>query len=247
MESNKEVTFVSAVVYCCNDSATIGDFIKNIDKTLSDNFLKYEIIIVNDASTDNSTDIIKDVATHNDNKVITLLNMSHRQGLESSMNAGVDLAIGDFVFEFDNAFEDFSWSLMMDLYRHSLKGYDIVSARPNKRMKFSSRLFYLLFNHYANLQYEIATESFRILSRRAINRVHGLTESVPYRKASYANCGLAIDSLLYTPIAKERKVKKSDRKTLAVDSLILYTDIAYQVTIILAAFMVFATLSLIHI
>lgn len=243
MEYNKEVNFVSAVVYCYNDSLTIGTFIEQLDKTLSDNFLKYEIIVVNDASTDNSVDALKQMSSHKTKNFITILNMSHHQGLECSMNAGVDLAIGDFVYEFDYACTDFDWSLIMEIFHFSLNGYDIVSARPNKCQKISSKLFYAIFNHYANLQYEISTESFRILSRRAINRVHSITERIPYRKAAYANCGLAINSLSYFPKSKHKNNEKSNRRMLAVDSLVLYTDLAYHVTIGLAVFMVLITIA----
>ena len=243
MESNKEMNFISAVVYCYNDSSYIGNFVEQLNKTLSDNFLKYEIIIVNDASTDDSVEIVKKIAAKNKGGIISILHMSHRQGLESSMNAGVDLSIGDFVYEFDTAVGDFDWSLLMELFHHSLKGYDIVSARPDRRKKISSKLFYTIFNHYANLQYELSTESFRILSRRAINRVRSITESTPYRKASYANCGLAIDNLVYSPTRQTRRKKDSGRKMMAIDSLILYTDVAYHVTVGLAAFMAFITIA----
>ncbi|MBO4489574.1 MAG: glycosyltransferase [Bacteroidales bacterium] len=243
MESNKEMNFISAVVYCCDDSNTIGSFIEQLNKTLCDNFLKYEIIVVNDASVDDSVDKVKSVSAQNKGGIITIMNMSHHQGLESSMNAGVDLSIGDFVFEFDTAVGDFDWSLLMELFHHSLKGYDIVSARPNRRKNVSSQLFYTIFNHYANLQYDLSTESFRVLSRRAINRVRSITESTPYRKASYANCGLAIDSLVYTPTIKTKRKKYSGRKMMAIDSLILYTDVAYHVTVGLAAFMALITVA----
>lgn len=54
----KEKNFISAVVYCYNDACIIKEFIENLHKTLSEIFLKFEIIIVNDCSTDNSSDII---------------------------------------------------------------------------------------------------------------------------------------------------------------------------------------------
>ena len=111
MELNKEKNFASAVVYCYNDAATIGKFIESLDQTLANNFLKYEIVVVNDASTDDSVAIIKKFAAHKEGKVITVLNMSHYQGLESAMNAGVNLSIGDFVYEFDSANADFDWDL----------------------------------------------------------------------------------------------------------------------------------------
>lgn len=237
MESNKEKNFASAVVYCYNDSETIGGFIENLDKTLSDNFLKYEIVVVNDASTDESVNIIKRYASHKEGKVISVLNMSHTQGLEASMNAGVDLAIGDFVFEFDSACADFEWSTLMKVYLQSLKGFDIVSACVDKPMRMSSKLFYAVFNRYAKLPYRLETETFRILSRRAINRIHSITQNIPYRKAAYANCGLSITSIKYKPIENVSRNKQNGRAPLAVNSLILFTDVAYRVTLALAFIM----------
>lgn len=242
MESNKEMNFISAVVYCYNDSSSIGNFVEQLSKTLSDNFLKYEIIVVNDASTDDSVEIVKKIAAKNKGGIISILHMSHRQGLESSMNAGVDLSIGDFVYEFDTAVGDFDWSLLMELFHHSLKGYDIVSARPDRRKKISSKLFYTIFNHYANLQYELSTESFRILSRRAINRIHSISETIPFRKAAYANCGLSMSYIKYTPVATLHKSKRNDdRINVAIDSMVLFTDVAYRMTLWLAIAMAIIT------
>lgn len=59
MEQNKEKNFVSAVVYCCNDADGIAYFIKGLDTVLFANFLKYEIIVVNDASNDNGPQLVK--------------------------------------------------------------------------------------------------------------------------------------------------------------------------------------------
>ncbi len=241
MERTKEKNFISAVVYCHNDATTLNGFIENLDKTLSENFLKYEIIVVNDSSTDESVNVLKQYATKKEEKIFTLLNMSHFQGIEASMNAGVDLSIGDFVYEFDQANSDFDWEMVMTIYRHSLKGYDIVSACANRQPRPASRLFYSIFNRYANLQYAITTESFRILSRRAINRIHSITQSIPYRKAAYANCGLSVDKLKYIPTRKTCSKKRSDQLKLAMDSLILFTDVAYRVTVGLAIIMAIIT------
>ena len=241
MEQNKEKNFVSAVVYCCNDADRVGAFVKNLDETLAINFLKYEIVVVNDASDDDSTKQVKEYA-HKVNEgetehTITILNMSYRQGLEASMNAGLNLTIGDFVFEFDSVNDDYEWSLLMDVYHHSLTGFDIVSARSNKKPRIISAVYYKLFNRYAHLQHTIGPESFRILSRRAINRIHSITQSIPYRKAAYANCGLAIDTIIYQTTGKTNKKKYDDRRIVAVESLLLFTDVPFRATMILALVM----------
>ena len=56
------------------------------------------------------------------------------------MDAGIDMSIGDFVFEFDNTTLDFDSEMIMTIYYRSLKGYDIVSASPDRKGKFTSSL-----------------------------------------------------------------------------------------------------------
>lgn len=241
METIKEKNFISSVVYCHNDEHTIGEFIQSLDNMLDTHFLHYEIIIVNDVSTDNSMSIIRQFASHTEEKVITILNMSHHQGLEASMNAGQDLAIGDFVYEFDSAYADFDWSVPYDAYKKMLEGHDIISAQVNTNLGLTTRLYYNLFNRYANLPTPIGSDIFRLLSRRAINRIHSISEVIPFRKAAYANCGLSTSRISYSPIRKTIHKKHTDRSDVVKDSLILFTDVAYRITVSLACIMAITT------
>ena len=258
---NKEKNFVSAVVYIRNNEKTIRDFLENVNVLLSENFEKYEIICVNDASEDNSVAEVKEAAARMDKVSVSIVNMSFYHGIESAMLAGLDTAIGDFVYEFDNAYIDFDLTMVMKVYYKSLEGYDIVSAAAQERQKISSELFYSVFNKYTNYQYELRTESFRVLSRRAINRASSLNKTMPYRKAIYANCGLKYTTLEYPKVLQTEntgkrmdKREKARRRNLAVDSLILFTDVASRfstamtiammfVTVLMAAYTVFIFLT----
>lgn len=245
MITNKEKNFISAVVYVRNDAQRIAYFLRQLYSSLQQNFEKFEIICVNDASTDNSTDIIKSVADTFDSSALTIINMSFYQGLEPSMNAGVDLSIGDFVFEFDSNEVDYAPEVIMQVYRHSLQGYDIVSA-SNNRQRLSSKLFYKIYNKYSNTQFALLSETFRILSRRAINRIHSMSRTVPYRKALYSNCGLKVDNIIYKPTAdaavpRSREQFKKRQET-AFDTLILFTNVAYRISMLMTAVMMIATL-----
>lgn len=246
MISNKEKNFVSAVVYVHNNEKEIAEFLEKINGELNKNFEKYEIICVNDSSTDKSVEEIRKVADSISGTIVSIINMSYYQGIELSMNAGVDLAIGDFVYEFDNINIDYDLDVIMKVYQESLKGFDIVSAKANKKERLTSRLFYKVYNKNSNSMYQIHTETFRILSRRAINRVKAMNKTIPYRKAVYANCGLKLSIVKYdvvkdinTKIAKET----SDiRKGLAMDSIILFTDVSYKFAIIMSMLMMLAAI-----
>ena len=241
MISNKEKNFISAVVYVHNNEKEIGDFLEKINEKLNSNFEKYEIICVNDSSIDDSVKEIKKVADNINGTIVSIINMSYYQGIEISMNAGVDLAIGDFVYEFDNINIDYDLDTIIKVYYESLKGFDIVGAKANKKERLTSRIFYKLYNKNSNSMYQIHTESFRILSRRAINRVKAMNKTIPYRKAIYANCGLKLNVIKYDVVKdfnnKLNKEIKDTRIGLAIDSIILFTDVSYKVAIFMSLFM----------
>lgn len=240
MES-KEKNFVSAVIYVHNAENRIEEFLRTIIKVMEENFENSEIICVNDFSDDESVKVIKRVSQAASSTSVSILNMSYFYGLEIAMNAGVDLAIGDFVFEFDNMFLDFEEEKIMEIYYRSLQGYDVVSASSDQKEKFTSSLFYKVFDEFANFPYKMKTENFRILSRRLINRVNLMNKTVPYRKAIYANCGLKTDNIKYESIGGTHivaeKIEKSYRLDLAVDSLILFTEVGFRFSIAMTVLM----------
>lgn len=238
---NKEKNFVSSVIYVHNAQQRIEKFLCAVIDVMESNFEHSEIICVNDSSDDDSLSVIKAVSREAKKTSVAVVNMSYFHGLELAMNAGVDMAIGDFVFEFDNTILDFDADVIMQIYRRLLEGYDIVSASPDKKEKFTSRLFYRVFDQFANISYEMSTESFRVLSRRVINRISTINKSVLYRKALYANCGLKTDSIKYTVKGAEAfsidKKERNYRSGLAVDSLILFTEVGYRFSMAMTVLM----------
>lgn len=246
-EINKEKNFISAVIYVHNAENEIMDFLKTVACVLEENFERFEIICVNDFSDDNSVAKIKEVVSEFSKSCVSILNMSYFHGVEVAMTAGVDLSIGDFVFEFDSTALDFVSDEIMKVYHKSLEGFDIVSASPDKTKRKSSRLFYYVFNRFSHLNYKMTTERFRILSRRVINRISAMNKSMPYRKPVYANCGLKTENLIYkaTAYIKEREDSfiKGYRKNLAEDSFIIFTDLGYKVSMFIATAMLLFTIA----
>ncbi len=241
---NKEKNFISAVVYVKDDEKYIEKFISKLDELLNEKFLNYEIIFVNDGSKDKSVDKIKECSKKLKDTSSVVVNMSFYQGKEFAMNAGLDMAIGDFVYEFDSVRIDYDFNLVFDAYKRSLEGYDIVNICPDKKY-LSSRMFYKIFNKYSNYQYKIDSETFILLSRRAINRMNSINKTIPYRKAILANSGLKSINIYYKVKDKKGKIDKElsgERKNNAIDSLILFTDVSYRVSIVLTVIMLLAVL-----
>ena len=238
MNTEKEKNFVSAVIYVRNNETTIGSFLDHVYSRFDALFSDFEIICVNDASEDNSEEKIRAFSADK-NHAVTLVQMGYPQGTELSMNTGEDIAIGDFVYEFDLAEQCWPEEMIESLYRKMQEGYDIISACPDGKGRLSSRLFYGIFNKYSHLNIRLRTEAFRLVSRRAINRVAAMTNVRLYKKAANANTGLRQTYLEFQPPGNSYKDRKSskERRGLAMDSLILFTDIGYKIAFIMSILM----------
>jgi len=242
MSTAKEKSFVSCILYLHNDGSEGKRFFARVCKVMDDHFEKYEMICVNDGCTDDTISQIKAFMKEDgDSHVVHVVNLSYYQGVETAMNAGRDLAVGDFVFEFDSCLMDFDESVIMEVYYRSLEGYDIVAAAPKHYVSLSSKLFYFVYNADNPYRGKIRQERFRIISRRAINRVNQLNTYVPYRKVLYANCGLRMDTIVYdnkTGIVKARtkrnRQERSTRNDLAADAIIIFTDLLERLSMVLS-------------
>jgi dolichol-phosphate mannosyltransferase len=242
VNAEKEQNFISLVAYIHNNENEIQEFYQIANKLLKKHFLNYEIIFVNDASSDQTIERLKEILEKEEGS-LSVVTMSYFQGLEKTMQAGVDLAIGDFVYEFDMIAVNYHSELIMDMYFKALQNQDIVVAAEKNSEKWLSKQFYRVFNKYANMQYKLGTERFRLLSRRAINRVNSMSEHLPYRKASYATAGLNLKRIeyekikdIFIPSMKNEKIK------LAMNNLILFTDFFYKWSVRIAIIMMCITL-----
>lgn len=237
--NNLEKNFVSVVVYVHNQATQVNAFIQGITGVLASHFEKFEVVFVDDCSTDDSVSAIRQAAQAMKGISVSIVHLSYRQGLDAAMIAGVDLAIGDFVYEIDSLYIDYEFEELMRVYRHALQGYDVVSASPRGRERLSSQMFYKVFAKYSKNNIQLVSERFRILSRRGINRISMLSHAVPYRKAIYFNCGLKAVALKYQPLknAGGNRGDSDGRTELAIQSLLLFTDVGSKVALYMAGLM----------
>ena len=159
------------------------------------------------------------------------------------MNAGLDITVGDYIYEFDAAIMSYPKEMIFQAYETAMQGSDIVTVCP-KEEKGSSRLFYSLFNRHNGSAHNLRTDAFRLVSRRALNRVHAINENLPYRKAAYASCGLKSTELEFTSKTGKQATKADDPAELAIDSLILYTNFGYRFTLGFSLFMLLGTVAM---
>lgn len=243
----KENNFISLVLYFYNiDESKIREIPGKIAKGLINNFKNYEIIIVNDGEKEEIVnefvDELKKFTLHN---TISVLTFPSFIGIEKAMIAGDDLAIGDYIFEFDVLNAEFSEAILMQAYQLALKGNDIVSvASKGMKSSLSSKAFYFLYNKGVKKEQKIQSEIFRVISRRAFNRAKAMTKSISYRKACYASCGLK-RAVLVDKTAKTYKIhddkERYNRINLGIDSLMIFTNMIQKISFMVSLFFLLMT------
>ena len=245
----KEKKFISLVVYLHNVEEYIKYFMKSIIPVCESTFEQFEIVCVDDGCTDGTVDKLKEYLEENQTSaMVNVIHMSFFQGIESAMNAGRDIAIGDFVYEFDDVFVDYEPELLLKVYEKMLEGSDIVAASSRGKMRFTSKIFYSLYNATSRSKGKIGPETFRIVSRRAINRIKSMGQYIPYRKAVYSNCGLKMSTLYYDSKDVTARVKNktvaSERTSLALDSFIYFTNVLERVSMVICGFFLIVTVAM---
>ena len=117
------------------------------------------------------------------------------------------------------------------MYLKCLEGYDIVSAVPDSKIKFSSKLFYRILNKVSYRNMELITENFRIVSRRAINRTMSKKGAFKYRKALYHYSGFDTKIIRYKK-TKDYSVDDLniiDKIKFASNVLVYYSNIGTKI------------------
>lgn len=242
----KEKKLISLIVYLYNNEDTVLQFLNLIIEQTQTLFEQFELIIVNDASTDNSVEKIKSAVFLKSHQV-SIIQMSFHQGVELSMNAGLDLSTGDFVYEFDSVILDFDKILIEQSYHKILEGYDIVAVSPTASEKITSKFFYKTYNYFSKSAYKLRTDRFRILSRRAINRSFSISVKIPYRKAMYINSGLKIFTIEFKKNNQQKNISEKSylRNKTAIDTLIIYTNLAFSISVSISLLLLLCTMSII--
>ncbi len=245
----KEHTFISLVVYLHNQEKKIEEILKQSALFLQQHFEKHELIFVDDDSEDRTVEKLRQAAVYVDHSnMISLISMGHYQGLEQSMNAGRELSVGDFVIEMDKPSPEFFGEELLKAYEKCLEGNDIVCGLSGEKEGVGAKIFYRLYNLGSYSGIPLKPERFRIISRRAINRVRQMNASIPYRKAAYMGCGLKSalvesSSAIREPLTYSSE-ERSERFRLGMDVLILFTDTIERASMFLSSLFLLVTLGI---
>ena len=191
---------VSIVVPVYNEAEVLEDSWRRISEVMAGTGLPFEIIFVNDGSTDASETIL--AALHDRDTNVTAVNLSRNFGKEYALTAGLDFAAGDAVVMIDADLQD-PPELIPDMLYEWQNGYDVVTMRRTSRegetlvKRSSAWLYYRLLNRISDVPIPPDTGDFRLLSRAALEAVRSLPERVRYMKGIFAWIGFRRTEINY--------------------------------------------------
>lgn len=164
---------MSVVIPVYNEEGNINLLYEELLRVLQDFNFNSEVIFIDDGSKDNTFSVIKHLPVSAKVR-IRGISLSRNFGHQVTLTAGLEQAKGNVIISLDGDLQH-PPSLIPELYKRHLQGYDIVNTIRNDSeetsplKKISSSLFYKLFNYLSATQIEAAAADFRLLSRRALD------------------------------------------------------------------------------
>lgn len=191
---------LSVIVPVYNEIEVLPLCRQRIEAVLAPLDLRYEIIFVDDGSTDGSGDFLAlqaKTALH-----LKLIRLARNFGKEAALTAGLAHASGAATIILDADLQD-PPELIPDMIAAWRAGADVVTMRRRSRAgetwhkKLSAHLYYRLLNRLSSVPVPPDTGDFRLLSRRAVLALRELPERNRYMKGLFAWIGLPTTVIEY--------------------------------------------------
>lgn len=182
---------LSIVVPVLNESKVVSLMLERLRDTLRE--LTWEVIFVDDGSTDATPNILAREALQDDR--VKLLRFSRNFGHQAAVTAGLDFANGDAVVVMDADLQD-PPELLLRMLALFQQGYDIVSPQRNARegetlfKRWTAKVFYQVISRMADQPLTPDVGDFRLFSRRAVLAIRSLREQHRYMRGMVAWLGL---------------------------------------------------------
>lgn len=156
----------------------VEQLVERISKSVSTITPDYEIILVNDASPDNSWLKIKELCANNNR--VKGINLSRNFGQHYAISAGLSLCSGEWIVVMDCDLQDRPEEIP-HLYNKAQEGFDIVYARRVVRhdgffKRISSKIFHSVFDWLSGIKTDSSISNFGVYNKIVIDEYNKMGE-----------------------------------------------------------------------
>ncbi len=228
------MTDISFIVPCYNEAEAIECFYSKITAVLKGELSKidYELIFIDDGSTDNTLVKIKSLIQSN-NK-IRYISFSRNFGKEAAILAGLQNSANTYVCVLDADLQD-PPSLIPEMYRIlETKEYDCVCSRrknrigENKIRSWFAELFYVIMNRICSVRLAPGARDFLMMNRNVVEAILSTKEYIRFFKGMFIWVGFKKKWLDYENINRSIGASKWNFLSLTKYALVAISSFTIQ-------------------
>lgn len=200
---------ISVVIPLYNESKNVFELLNRLNKVLS-NFNEFEIIFVNDGSTDDTLEKLLTISSSN--KSIKIISLSRNFGHQIALSAGIDFISKENAILMDGDMQD-PPELIPDLINKLKQNYNVVyCVRKKRKENFIKKICYFLFYRILKMLSEVNmpldSGDFSALDHKAISNLKKFPEKNKYIRGLRSWIGFRQTSFEYERDERYKGVPK---------------------------------------
>ena len=193
--------FVSVVCRLQDEEGLVESFIADTTRVLREHYENYELVLVDDGSTDGTAARVKEQLKKVD--CVRLLRLSRKFGLDVALTAGLESAIGDYVVTLQADMDPPALipGMVALAQRENAAVYGVAAVRAGRGVlhRAGAAVFHLVSRRLLDLPLQPGATHFRVLSRQAVNAIVEIKDNYRYLRALTPYIGYETRNFPYTP------------------------------------------------
>ncbi len=226
---------ISIVIPAHNEEESLPYLINSLTDMLSDKGFLLEILIVDDGSTDNTFEVVKDFNKKSD--FVKGIKLSRNMGHQAALDCGLRHSTGDAVISMDADMQHPPDLIpkMIDLWKN--EGYEIVLTSKIENgdtgflYRIWSKMFYSVFNKWSDLKLTPNGSDFRLMGRKSLDAILKMPEYHKFYRGLVHFVGfktITIPTKVDKRVAGKRSYTFLKSLKLASDGLFSFSDFALK-------------------
>ncbi len=220
---------ISVVVPLFNEEENLAELFRRLVATLEGQGFGYELVFVNDGSTDGTAQLLEDL--HQANSRVRVVHLSRNFGHQAAVSAGIDHARGQAVILMDGDLQD-PPEVLPQFIATWRQGYEVVYAVRTKRKegivkRAGYALFYRLLRAVSDIDIPLDSGDFCLMDRKVVEVLKHLPEKTRFVRGLRTFVGFRQTGLCYERAARHGGQPKYTFRALlrlAVDGLISFSS-----------------------